>query len=226
MVLGVYYLTKMDKLQHKGDGSVFSDMDEAELAYALKHVDIHAKIRLLVLTWYDEKNNRLSKPEVRLIETTVGKILFNRVLPPEIQFVNWELDRGGLKDLMASLYQICGEENTPAIADAIKDIGFTYATRSGYSLAVSDITIPVEKSEIINEALQQAEEVTRDFRRGLLTEQESNERVIEIWQKTTSQVADSVKRNMDPNGNLSDFWRYQRWFRTHLSAGWNARTDG
>ena len=203
MVLGVYYLTKTDKLSHKGDGSIFSDMDEAELAYALKYVDIHAKIRLQTTTWYDDKNNRLLKPEERLIETTVGKIIFNRVLPPEVQFVNYELDKGGLKDLMANLYEICGETNTPEIADAIKDIGFTYATRSGYSLAVSDITIPEEKSAIVDQALQKAEEVQRDFRRGLLTEQESNERVIEIWQLTTSQVADAVRRGMDPNGNLA-----------------------
>ena len=96
------------------------------------------------------------------------------------------LDKGGLKDLIADLYEICGEENTPDIADAIKDIGFTYATRSGYSLAVSDITVPKEKTEIVNKALQEAENVSRDFRRGLLTEQEQNERVIEIWQRTTN----------------------------------------
>jgi DNA-directed RNA polymerase subunit beta' len=203
MVLGVYYLTKMDALQHKGDNLVFGDIDEVELAYSLKHIDIHARIRLRALTWYDDQNNRLSEPEDRLIETTVGRVLFNRVLPADIQFVNWELDKGGLKDLIANLYEICGEENTPEIADAIKDIGFSYATRSGYSLAVSDIAIPEEKSEIIDQALQQAESVTRDFRRGLLTEQESNERVIEIWQRTTNQVADAVKRNMDPNGNLA-----------------------
>ena len=72
-------------------------------------------------------------------------MLFNRVLPEEIRFVNLELDKGGLKDLMADLYEVCGEERTPEVADAIKDVGFQYATRSGYSLAVSDITVPEEK---------------------------------------------------------------------------------
>ncbi len=148
-------------------------------------------------------NNRLPQPEERLISTTVGRIMFNRVLPTEIQFVNRQLDKGGLKDLMSSLYEVCGEENTPEIADAIKDIGFEYATRSGYSLAVSDITVPAEKEEIINQSLQEAETISRDFRRGLLTEQEQNERIIEIWQRTTNQVADSVKRSMDPHGNLA-----------------------
>ncbi len=203
MVLGVYYLTKDDNLKHQGDGRIFSNIDEVELAYRLKHLHIHANIRLLTHTWYDEENSRMQKSQERLVPTTAGRVLFNRVLPPEMQFVNRVLDKGGLKDLMAELYEVVGEERTPDIADAVKDIGFEYATRSGYSLAVSDISIPAEKAEIVNLALQEAETVSRDFRRGLLTEQEQNERVIEIWQRTTNQVADAVKRSMDPNGNLA-----------------------
>jgi len=203
MVLGVYYLTKLDTRQHRGDNRIFSDMNEAELAYELQQADIHANIKLFVETWYDDQNNRLAAPEMRMIETTIGRVLFNRVLPFEMQFVNLELDKGELKDLMASLYEIYGEDNTPEVADAIKDIGFAYATKSGYSLAVSDITIPAEKRDIINDALSQAEAVSRDFRRGLLTEQEQNERVIEIWQRTTNLVAEAVKTSMDPNGNLA-----------------------
>ena len=203
MVLGVYYLTKGDDRHRKGTGRAFASMDEVELAYSLKQLDIHAKIRLQVKTWYDDNGDRQLQPEVRLIETTVGRVLFNRILPEEIQFVNVSLDKGGLKDLVADLYEVVGEEKTPDIADAIKDIGFYYATRSGYSLAVSDITVPKAKEEIINQALQEAEAVTRDFRRGLLTEQEQNERVIEIWQRTTNQVAEAVKTSMDPNGNLA-----------------------
>ncbi len=203
MVLGVYYLTKTDDLKHPGDGRAFANMDEAELAYSLKQLDIHSKIKLLAKSWYDDEGNRLKEPEERIIETTVGRVLFNRILPEDVRFVNWPLDKGGLKDLMADLYEVVGEERTPDIADAIKDIGFTYATRSGYSLAVSDITIPPEKQEIVDQALAEASAVERDFRRGLLTEQEQNERVIEIWQRTTNQVSEAVRRSMDPNGNLA-----------------------
>jgi DNA-directed RNA polymerase subunit beta' len=203
MVLGVYYLTKDDNHKHKGDGRIFADLDEVEIAHALGQVEIHTSIRLKVTTWYDDRQNRLAQAEERLIDTTVGRVIFNRILPDSIQFINWVLDKGGLKDLVASLYEQCGEENTPEIADAIKDIGFKYATRSGYSLAVSDITVPAEKSEIINRALQEQERIQRDFRRGLLTDQEQNERIIEIWQRTTNQVADAVKQSMDPDGNLS-----------------------
>lgn len=203
MVLGVYYLTKSDALQHKGDGRVFANMDEVELAYQLGKVDIHANIRLKTDTWYDDNKNRLPAREERLISTTVGRVIFNRILPDNIRFINWALDKGSLKDLVADLYEICGEEKTPEIADAIKDIGFAYATRSGYSLAVSDITVPPQKQKIIEDALREQEAVQRDFRRGLLTEQEQNERVIEIWQRTTNLVADAVKQSMDPNGNLA-----------------------
>ena len=203
MVLGVYYLTAADDLEHKGDGSAFSDMDEVELAYSLGHVEVHSRIKVRVKTWYAENGDRLAEPETRLVETTVGRVIFNRILPEDVQFVNDVLDKGGIKDLIAVVYEICGQEVTTEVADRIKDIGFEYAMRSGATLAVADITVPPEKEQIINQALQEVEAVQRDYRRGLLTEQEQNERVIEIWQQTTKDVAEAVKQYMDPNGNLA-----------------------
>ena len=203
MVLGVYYLTKEDALEHKGDGRLFASMDEVEIAYSMDLVNIHTHIRLLTKSWYDEERNRLLEPEERIIDTTVGRAIFNRILPEEIRFVDRVLDKGGIKDLVADLFEIAGEDETTAIADKIKDIGFEYATRSGYSLSISDISVPKNKQEIIQESLQEAEAVQRDYRRGLLTEQEQNERVIEIWQRTTNVLADAVKESMDPDGNLA-----------------------
>ena len=203
MVLGVYYLTVDDNRPHKGDGKIFADMDEVELVYRLEQVDIHAKIKVLMSTWYDDKNNRLPAKETRILDTTVGRVLFNRILPEQIQFVNQELEKGGVKDLIADVYEICGQEVTTEVADQIKDIGFQYAMVSGATIAVSDITIPPEKVDIINRSLGEVEEVQKDFRRGLLTEQEQNERVIEIWQLTTKQVGDAVRAYMDPNGNIA-----------------------
>jgi len=204
MVLGVYYLTTTDdSRKHNGDGRIFADIDEVELAYNLGQLEVHSEIQVMVTTWYDDNNNRLPEPEVRLLKSTVGRVIFNRILPPEIQFINRKLDKGELKDLIGELYEIGGEDKTPEVADRIKEIGFAFATRSGYSIAVSDITVPPEKQEIINQSLQEVELVQRDFRRGLLTEQEQNERVINIWQRTTNDVADAVKRYMDPHGNLA-----------------------
>ncbi len=204
MVLGVYYLTTSDDSRtHRGAGRNFADMDEVELAYNLGQVEVHSDIQVIVNTWYDDNGDRLPKQEERLLKTTVGRVIFNRILPTEIQFINRKLDKGELKDLIAELYEVGGESQTPEVADRIKEIGFTYATRSGYSIAVSDIAVPAEKQEIINQSLQEVELVQRDFRRGLLTEQEQNEKVINIWQRTTNDVADAVKRNMDPHGNLA-----------------------
>ncbi|WP_299024607.1 DNA-directed RNA polymerase subunit beta' [uncultured Thermanaerothrix sp.] len=203
MVLGVYYLTMQDNKMHQGDGRVFADIDEVELAYHLEQVEVHTNIRLRVKTWYDDQGNRLPAPRQALIETTVGRALFNRILPEEVQFVNEALDKGGVKDLIAQVYELCGEEVTTEVADRIKDIGFEYAMRSGATLAVEDIAMPPEKQEILAKAHQRVDEVQRAFRRGLLTEQERNEREIEIWQQTTKEVAEAVRRVMDPNGNLA-----------------------
>jgi DNA-directed RNA polymerase subunit beta' len=203
MVLGVYYLTMEQKAEHKGDGHAFADFDEVEMAYLLNHVEVHSEIKLRASTWYDEQGSRLPEPEVRVIKTTVGRVLFNRVLPDEVQFVNEKLDKGGVKDLIAEVYELCGQEKTTDVADKIKTIGFEYAMKSGTTLAVADISIPPERQGIIDDALKQVELVQRDFRRGLLTEQEKNEREIDVWQLTTDKVGDAVKAHMDPDGNLS-----------------------
>jgi DNA-directed RNA polymerase subunit beta' len=173
------------------------------MAYQLDQVDIHAKIKVRVSTWYDDENNRLEEPESRLIDTSVGRVLFNRVLPEAAQYVNRALDKGGVKDLIAEILELTDEQETTSAADLIKDIGFKYATRSGSTIAVSDITIPESKRTIISDALEEEENVERDFHRGLLTAQEQNERVIDIWQKATDDVAEEVKKTMDPLSNLA-----------------------
>jgi len=203
MVLGVYYLTMEDTRAHKGDGQVFGNMDEVELAYNLGHVEIHSNVKLRIKTWFDEKHNRMAQPVEKVIETSVGRVIFNRILPAENQYVNQVLDKGGVKDLIAAVYEICGQEVTTELADRIKDIGFEYAMKSGSTIAVADITIPPEKVEILAKAQTEVESVNRAFRRGLLTEQERNERTIEIWQATTKVVSDAVRKSMDPNGNLA-----------------------
>ncbi|MDH3943107.1 MAG: DNA-directed RNA polymerase subunit beta', partial [Anaerolineae bacterium] len=203
MVLGVYYLTVKDKNKHIGDDRTFANLDEVEMAYHLDQVEVHTNIQVKVETWYDENGDRLPEMEERFIDTTVGRVLFNLVLIPEIRFVNKTMDKGDIKDLIAAMLEFVEDQTVTLVADRIKDIGFSYATRSGVTIAISDITIPTEKREIINEALADVEDVQRDFRRGLLTEQEQNERVIEIWQGTTNQVADAVRKSMDEFGNLA-----------------------
>jgi len=203
MVLGVYYLTIEPVKPYTGNEPAFSTMDEVDMAYQLNNVNIQTQIRLKAMTWFDEKNVRLIKPEERVINTTVGRVLFNWILPKDVQFYNQMLEKGSIKNLIYDIYNLCGEKETTEVADRIKDIGFQYAMISGTTLSVSDISIPEEKGEIVSKSQQEVDEVQRSYRRGRLTEQEMNERVIEIWQKTTKDVAEAVKNHMDPAGNLS-----------------------
>jgi DNA-directed RNA polymerase subunit beta' len=203
MVLGVYYLTVKDERPHKGDGRVFYDDDEVEMAYSLGQVEIHSNVKFKATSWYDDKGTRLLEPRNAIIDTTVGRVIFNHILPLEVQFVNEMLDKVGVKDLIADVYEKCGQEVTTDVADHIKDIGFEFAMRSGSTIAVADITVPKEKVEILKKAQQEVDQISRAFRRGLLTDQERNERVIEIWQQTTKVVGDAVRKAMDPNGNLA-----------------------
>ena len=206
MVLGVYYLTMADARLDARLGSTrhsYSGLDEVELAYRLDKVSLHMPIHVQTATWYNEKGERYQRSQRRMIETTVGRVLFNLILPEAMRFVNQVLDKSSLQRLVSQSYQVLGSEATIDIVDRIKDIGFQYATRSGTTIAVSDITVPPQKLEIINKALEEQGLIERDYRRGLLTEQEQNERIIELWQRAVASVSDAVKRYMDPTGNLS-----------------------
>ncbi len=203
MVLGIYYLTVEDPRPHKNDGALFTDYGEVETAFHMGHVDIHTKIYFRTQTWYDEEGNRLAEPETRVIETTVGRVIFNQVLPEFARFVNWPVDKSGIREIMALIYEVGGNEVTVQVADPIKDLGFKYATLGGVTLAISDITSPPEREEILARAQAEAEKVERAFRRGLLTEQERTERIIEIWQQATEAMREAVQRTMDPTNDLA-----------------------
>ncbi len=203
MVLGVYYLTMKAAKPAKGDGRVFASIDEVIMAYELEQVEVQTEIKLRVETWFSEKNDRLEKPETRMIDTTVGRAIFNDILPAEMRFCNLVLDKGGIRDLIADIYAVSGQETTTLVADRIKDIGFKYATKSGATLAVADISVPPEKEELIRKAHLDVEQVQKEYRRGLLTEQEQNENIIRIWQDATKDVGDAVRKHLDPQGNLS-----------------------
>ncbi|HIE38498.1 MAG TPA: DNA-directed RNA polymerase subunit beta', partial [Anaerolineae bacterium] len=165
MCLGVYYLTMETDGPHKGDGKIFTDLDEVELAYSLRYVDLHARIKVGQV--YEE-----SPPPPKPMETTVGRCLFNRILPDPLRFVNETLDKGSLQELVGVCYRRLGEEATTKLVDRVKDIGFQYATRSGVTIAIADLTVPKEKSHILEEATAQVAQVERQYRRGLLTSEE------------------------------------------------------
>ena len=141
----------------------FVDLDEVELAYSLGYVDLHTPV--LVAQVYDHELST-HKP----VETTVGRCIFNRILPDELRFINKAMDKGALQDLVGVCYRRLGSEVTTEVADRIKDVGFKYATRAGATIAISDLTIPSEKTAILAETEERVSEVERQYRRGLLTE--------------------------------------------------------
>ncbi len=206
MVLGVYYMTTLSEDETKpGYGMVASDEDEVELAYSVHKVHIHAEIKVLTETYYDADGNRYpdGKPRNRLVTTSAGRVLFNRVLPPELRFFNQTLDRRDLQTLIGEIYGRCGPEATTDAVDAIKDIGFRFATRSGVTVAVSDLVVPEEKSEILESTTAKVSEADRQFRRGLLTEGERYSRTIELWTHAKEQVEEAVRAAMDPTGPVA-----------------------
>ncbi|NJN96289.1 MAG: DNA-directed RNA polymerase subunit beta' [Anaerolineales bacterium] len=193
MVLGVYYLT-MEESGRKGEGKVFTDIDEVALAYALDKVDIHAKIRVLHYT--------SSAKETSPIETTVGRALFNQILPEPLRFVNKVLDKGSLKDLVYVSYSKLGPDITAKLVDDIKKIGFKYATRSGTTISVSDINVPGEKKDILNRVTEQVAKAEQQYRRGLITDEERYIKTVQLWTEATDEVTDAVRRAIDPESPI------------------------
>ncbi len=204
MVLGVYYLMLMhDGL--KGEGSTFGTLEEVEMAYELGYVDVHAKINLYTETYFKEDGKRYAdeKPRTRMIETSPGRVLFNMVLPPEMRFTNHELDKGGVNRLIHRVYRLLGDEVTIKLADSVKNIGFKYATISGTTMAVADLTIPEEREEILSNARSHVDEIDRQYRRGLLTEDEQYQRTIEQWNNAKDSVEKAVRAAIDPAGPIA-----------------------
>ena len=203
MVLGVYYLTMMrDGL--KGEGKTFSTLEEAEMAYELGLVDIHAKIKVNTETYFDEDHNRYPDgPKNRVVETSAGRVIFNLALPKEARFVNRMLDKGGVNGFINSIYRAVGDEVTIDMADAIKNIGFKYATISGTTVAVADLTIPEERSDILAGARKRVDEIDRQYRRGLLTEEEQYLRTVETWNNAKDDVEKAVRGSLSPHGPMA-----------------------
>jgi DNA-directed RNA polymerase subunit beta' len=196
MCLGTYYLTMEDPKQANEQPKPFVDLDEVEMAYSLGYVDLHAPV--IVAQVYDDR-----MPPSKPVETTVGRCIFNRALPDELRFVNRPMDKGALQDLIGVCHRSLGGEVTTAMADRIKDVGFKYATRSGATISISDMVIPTAKTEIIGGTEKQVAEVERQYRRGLLTEEEQYVRVIELWSRAREQVSEAVSDALAPTGSVA-----------------------
>ncbi len=204
MVLGVYYLTLVQDGK-PGEGNTYSSLEEVETAYELGYLDIHAKIKVLTETYWKENGQRYAdnKPRTRVIDTSAGRVIFNLALPEEARFVNMLLDKGGVNSLINRVHKVTNDDVTIAMVDAIKDVGFKYATVSGTTVAVADLTIPEERQGILENARKRVDEIDRQYRRGLLTEEEQYQRTIEQWNEAKDLVAGAVRDALDPSGSMA-----------------------
>ncbi len=216
MVLGCYFATTI-KDGLVGEGKIFGSEQEAVLAKDFGIVDLQAKIKVRIPTWKledrtpetgNQKNHtspasRVQPPESRIIETSVGRILFNRALPADFPYVNNQLRSRDLGDIVARVIKKYGIEGTPPILDNIKDFGFAYATVSSVSWGMGDLIIPKEKAELIAEAEEEVNSVIDQYQRGLLTERERYARIVEIWTGVVEKVTKLVPTALDPDGSIS-----------------------
>jgi len=196
MCLGAYYLTMEDPARVNEKRRTFVDLDEVELAYSLGHIDLHAPITVMQV--YD---NRPRPPEP--VETTVGRCIFNRALSDALRFINRAMERGSLQELVGLCYRQLGSQATTELVDHIKNIGFEYATRSGASIAISDLVIPPDKAAIIEETENVVAEVDRQYRRGLLTEEEQYTRTIQLWSRARELVSEAVSMALVPTSSVA-----------------------
>ena len=209
MVLGIYYLT-LDKPGDKGEGMFFKDMNEALLAYENGYITLQAKIKVR-----REGINSKGVKEQRIIESTLGRFIFNEVLDQNLGFVDRSLDENflkleidflvkkkELKQILEKCMANLGATRTAEIMDAVKSLGYKYSTIAAMTVSVSDMTVPPEKAEILKEAQKKVEIITRNFRKGLLTEQERYQEVIKNWKKADDEIAAKLMSGLDKYNNI------------------------
>ncbi|MBI3318252.1 MAG: DNA-directed RNA polymerase subunit beta', partial [Candidatus Omnitrophica bacterium] len=183
IVLGCYYLTR-DRAGAKGTGRAFASREEALLAWEEEVVELHAKVKL------SEAGG--------VYETTAGRIRFNEALPKDLPFVNETMDKNALSDVVIRVYKQFGHTRTIRLLDDLKTLGFEMATRGGLSISVDNLQIPREKEQMIKEARTEVREVEDQYQKGLITDGERYNKVIDIWTRTTDKVSDLIFKEMDP----------------------------
>jgi len=193
MVLGCFYLTQETALADGAKRRRFSDETEALLAYDLGQLAIHAPIDVVAKVW-DEKSEQLVEQR---IETTIGRVKFNEILPDRLRFVNRSLARADLRELISRSFQLLGKVETALLADGIKRVGFEAATRGGMTISVFDIAMAQGKKAIIAEADKDVAKVDGQYTQGLITDEERYKNVIRVWQKATGDISTAMMEELN-----------------------------
>ncbi|MDD4726830.1 MAG: DNA-directed RNA polymerase subunit beta', partial [Tissierellia bacterium] len=204
MVLGSYYLT-VEREGENGEGKFFKDYDEMFLAYSNNDIGIHAKVKVRIKLTPDDRG--------QLVESTVGRFIFNEHVPQDLGFVNREkdpyslevdrvVDKKFLGIIVEKCYRKHGNIITSVLLDHIKETGFKYSTIGAISISMSDVVIPDDKYTLIKEAEVEVDKFEKSYRRGLISDEERYEKVIEIWNETTEKVTNVLMDSLDPMNNI------------------------
>ena len=190
IVLGCYYLTST-RPGVKGEGKVFGGFEEAELAYEMGAIDLRAEIEV-----------KEPKSGER-IKTSVGRIIFNKILPAQVGFYNRIVDKSSIKRIVSDCSKFLNDEELAMVLDNLKQLGFRYATKSGTTIAMGDIKVPESKPALLAEAEKKTGEIEEQFLHGLITEDERYNGVIYVWNETTEKIRDAIQTGLDRFGGIS-----------------------
>ena len=190
MVLGLYYITK-PKAGVKGEGLVFYGPEEAIIAYNEGRADLHAKVRCMVDD-IDEQGN----PIRELKETTIGRIMFNQVVPKEVGYINELLTKRSLRDIIAVVMKKAGADKVANFLDDIKNMGYKMAFKGGLSFNLDAVIIPKEKAELVQKGYQMADEIAESYNMGLITNNERYNQVIDVWTKINNELTMAVTKTL------------------------------
>lgn len=195
IVLGIYYMTR-DMAVEKGDGKIFSGIEEVQMAYDSGEIGIHAKITVRI----NEK----------MYETTPGRVILYEIMPKDIPFdlVNRVMTKRAIEELVDSCFRVAGGKSTVLLADRMRTLGFKYSTRAGISISIDDMSIPDKKKEMLDKAQDEVVKVQNQYSQGLITDGERYNKVIDIWARTSDDVAQQMMKDIsfeemiDPEGEV------------------------
>jgi DNA-directed RNA polymerase subunit beta' len=202
MVMGVYYLSVLDPSKKKGEGKVFASMTDAVGAYQTGNLDLHATIKVRIK--HDRLQNNLSNVEYlehggkgQIIETTVGRVIFNEALPAGFPYINMIVNKKTLENVVMRAFEEYSPADASLLADQLKNLGFKFATRAGITVAIEDLQTPKEKYAILDAAEQEIERSRRAYLRGEITEVERHSKAIDTWAQATEDVTAQIVEKYD-----------------------------
>ena len=209
MVLGIYYLTQ-EREGVVGEGKFYKNINEAILAYENGECTLHSRIHVRV-----QKGDAGGEPVTGTVESTLGRFLFNEILPQDLGFVDrsnpenllklevdFHVGKKQLKQILEKVINIHGAVKTAEVLDLIKSTGYHYSTRAAMTVSISDMTVPARKQEMLEEAQVTVDKISQNFRRGLITEEERYRAVVETWNETDKELTDVLLAGLDKYNNI------------------------